>query len=224
MSTKNARLKSTKGSHRYPALPAQRTLTSHMHTKKLWAAQHEKQSAAGFRHCGKYMNKQLSLTHTALQKVHAHNQWHDSSALYTLTGRQTAAKLRFVSNQHIKQTQTAALPDCKARLLVCIDAIRVHEIIEQLEPMSERHGLSEAAGMTDLIRQHRQVQQQIEEAKQRAAKLQLVADLEKRQAHFESCLSAGRAQLLVVLCLVAATCVILYTKLGLADRVAQHVY
>ena len=45
--------------------------------------------------------------------------------------------------------------------------------------------------MTDLIRQHKEVQQQIVEAQQRAAKLQLVADLEQRQAHFEACLSAG---------------------------------
>jgi len=35
------------------------------------------------------------------------------------------------------------------------------------------------------------VQQQIANAKQRAAKLELVADLEKRQVHFEACLSAG---------------------------------
>lgn len=47
------------------------------------------------------------------------------------------------------------------------------------------------AGITDLIKQHKDVQQQIAEARQRAAKLELVADLEKRQAHFEACLSAG---------------------------------
>lgn len=46
--------------------------------------------------------------------------------------------------------------------------------------------------MTDLIRQHKEVQQQIAEAKERAVKLQLVADLEQRQAHFEACLSAGK--------------------------------
>jgi len=45
--------------------------------------------------------------------------------------------------------------------------------------------------MADLIRQHKDVQQQIADAKQRAAKLELVANLEKKQAHFEACLSAG---------------------------------
>lgn len=74
---------------------------------------------------------------------------------------------------------------------LCADAARLHDILEQLEPVSVRRGLSEAAGMSDLIRQHKEVQQQIAEAKQRAAKLQLVADVEKQQAHFEACLSAG---------------------------------
>ena len=69
-------------------------------------------------------------------------------------------------------------------------------MLEQLQPISARHGLSEAAGMNDLIQQHKQVQQQIAEAKQRAARLQLVADVERRQAHFEACLSAGVTPLL----------------------------
>ena len=61
--------------------------------------------------------------------------------------------------------------------------------------MSKRHGLTEAAGITDLIKQHNEVQQQITAAKHRAAQLEVVADLEKRQAHFEACLSAGACML-----------------------------
>ena len=74
---------------------------------------------------------------------------------------------------------------------ICADATRLHGVLEQLQPISARHGLSEATGMSDLISQHKEVQQQIAEAKQRAAWLHLVADVEKRQAHFEACLSAG---------------------------------
>lgn len=80
---------------------------------------------------------------------------------------------------------------------VCADATRLHEVLEQLQPISARHGVSEAAGMGDLIWQHKEVQQQIAEAKQRAARLQLVADVERRQAHFEACLSAGVTQKLL---------------------------
>ncbi len=68
---------------------------------------------------------------------------------------------------------------------------KLHDALEQLGPVSEKHGIIGTAGITDLIKQHKDVQQQIADAKQRAAKLELVADLEKRQAHFEACLSAG---------------------------------
>lgn len=70
------------------------------------------------------------------------------------------------------------------------DAARLHDVLEQLEPISQRQGLSAPAGMSDLISQHKALQQQIAETQQRAAKLRLVADVEKRQAHFEACLSA----------------------------------
>ena len=73
----------------------------------------------------------------------------------------------------------------------CADAARLHEVLQQLEPISQRQGLSAAAGMGDLISQHKALQQQIAETQQRAAKLRLVADVEKRQAQFEACLSAG---------------------------------
>lgn len=72
------------------------------------------------------------------------------------------------------------------------DAARLHDVLEQLEPISQRQGLSAPAGMSDLIWQHKELQQQIAETQQRAAKLRLVADVEKRQAQFEACLSAGR--------------------------------
>ncbi len=68
---------------------------------------------------------------------------------------------------------------------------KLHDALEQLGPVSEKRGIIGTAGITDLIKQHKDVQQQIANAKQRAAKLELVADLEKRQAHFEACLSAG---------------------------------
>ena len=68
---------------------------------------------------------------------------------------------------------------------------KLHDAIEQLGPVSDKHGTIGTAGITDLIKQHKDVQQQMADAKQRAAKLELVADLEKRQAHFEACLSAG---------------------------------
>lgn len=45
--------------------------------------------------------------------------------------------------------------------------------------------------MSNLIKQHKDVLQQIADAKQQVAKLELVADLEERQTHFEACLSAG---------------------------------
>ena len=80
---------------------------------------------------------------------------------------------------------------------VCADATRLLELLEQIQPISARHGLSEAASMSDLVRQHKEVQQQIAEAKQRAARLQLVADVERRQAHYEACLSAGLTQRLL---------------------------
>ncbi|KAL3153383.1 hypothetical protein ABBQ38_011722 [Trebouxia sp. C0009 RCD-2024] len=70
------------------------------------------------------------------------------------------------------------------------DAARLHDVLEQLEPISQRQGLSAPAGMSDLIWQHKELQQQIAETQQRAAKLRLVADVEKRQAQFEACLSA----------------------------------
>ncbi len=68
---------------------------------------------------------------------------------------------------------------------------KLHGALEQLGPVSEKHGIIGTAGITDLIKQHKDVQQQIADARQRAAKLELVADLEKRQAHFEACLSVG---------------------------------
>ena len=68
---------------------------------------------------------------------------------------------------------------------------KLHDALEQLGPVSDKHGIIGTAGITDLVKQHKDVQQQIADAKQRAAKLELVADLEKRQAHFEACLSAG---------------------------------
>ena len=73
------------------------------------------------------------------------------------------------------------------------EAASLHDILEQLAPISEQHGLSAVGGMTDLIKQHKEVQQQITEAQERAAKLEIVAELEKRQAHFEACLSAGES-------------------------------
>ena len=75
------------------------------------------------------------------------------------------------------------------------EIVKLHGILEELEPVSERHGLTEAADITDLIKQHNEVQQQITAAKHRAAQLEVVADLEKRQAHFEACLSAGACML-----------------------------
>lgn len=64
-------------------------------------------------------------------------------------------------------------------------------MLEQLEPISARHGLAEAAGMKDLICQHKEVQQQIAEAKQRVARLQLVEEVERRQHSYESWLEHG---------------------------------
>lgn len=80
-------------------------------------------------------------------------------------------------------------------LCLCADAARLHDVLEQLEPISERHRLSAAAGMSNLIHHHKALQQQIAETQQRAAKLQLVAEVEKRQAQFEACLSAGMTTL-----------------------------
>lgn len=64
-------------------------------------------------------------------------------------------------------------------------------MLEQVEPISARHGLAEAAGMKDLIRQHKEVQQQIAEAKQRVARLELVDEVERRQHSYESWLAHG---------------------------------
>lgn len=75
--------------------------------------------------------------------------------------------------------------------LAYAEVAKLHDALEQLGPVSEKHGIMGTSGISDLIKQHKDVQQQIADAKQRAAKLELVADLEKRQAHFEACLSAG---------------------------------
>lgn len=82
---------------------------------------------------------------------------------------------------------------------------KLHDALEQLGPVSEKHGIMGTAGSTDLIKQHKDVQQQIADAKQRAAKLELVADLEKRQAHFEACLSAGEYVATDTSCLAPAS-------------------
>ncbi|DBA76382.1 TPA: hypothetical protein ACH3X1_010090 [Trebouxia sp. C0004] len=74
------------------------------------------------------------------------------------------------------------------------EVAKLHDALQQLGPVSEKHGIIGSAGMTDLIQQHKDVQQQIADAKQRAAKLEVVADLEKRQARFEACLSADKFQ------------------------------
>lgn len=73
------------------------------------------------------------------------------------------------------------------------EVANLHDALEQLAPISEKHGIIGAAGMTALIKQHKDVLQQIAEAKQQVAKLELVADLEGRQTHFEACLSAGES-------------------------------
>ena len=82
---------------------------------------------------------------------------------------------------------------------------KLHDALEQLGPVSEKHGITGTVGITDLIKQHKDVQQQIADAKQRAAKLGVVADLEKRQAHFEACLSAGVCITIATSCSTPAT-------------------
>jgi len=54
-------------------------------------------------------------------------------------------------------------------LLACAEVAKLHDALEQLEPVSEKHGITAAAGMTNLIKQHKVVQQQIAAAKHRAA-------------------------------------------------------
>lgn len=88
----------------------------------------------------------------------------------------------------VRQLRTCTGPNT---LGPCAEATSLHDVLEQLEPISARHGLAEAAGMKDLICQHKEVQQQIAEAKQRVARLQLVEEVERRQHSYESWLEHG---------------------------------
>lgn len=88
----------------------------------------------------------------------------------------------------VQQLCTCTAPNT---LCPCAEATSLHGVLEQLEPISARHGLAEVAGMKDLIRQHREVQQQIAEAKQRVARLKLVKEVERRQHSYESWLEQG---------------------------------
>ena len=72
------------------------------------------------------------------------------------------------------------------------DITQLHDVLKQLQPVGQHQSLHEAAAIADLIAQHDGVQQQITEAQQREARLQLVANLEQKQAHFEACLDAGK--------------------------------
>lgn len=67
---------------------------------------------------------------------------------------------------------------------------QLHDVLKQLQPIGQHQSLHEAAAIADLIAQHDGVQQQIAEAQQREVRLQLVANLEQKQAHFEACLDA----------------------------------
>ena len=74
------------------------------------------------------------------------------------------------------------------------DITQLHDVLKQLQPISQHQSLHEAAAIADLIAQHSGVQQQIAEAQQLEARLQLVADSEQKRPHFEACLDAGKSK------------------------------
>lgn len=67
----------------------------------------------------------------------------------------------------------------------------LHSALAQLEPIAQRHGLLDAAHVSSLITQHEDIQQKIDAAKARAAKLQLIADVERNSAQYDLWLAAG---------------------------------
>ena len=96
--------------------------------------------------------------------------------------------------------QTAERQSTVIDIWVLLSVDQLHSVLAQLEPVAQRHGLLGAANVSSLITQHQQIQQQIVETKQRATRLQLIADIEHRREQYESWLSEGTLRQASTLC------------------------